>query len=128
MDDLADAVEWFPHDVIIDRFGLNYEFISENNLTWIDNLETGSGKRLDSLLHPDHSKPYVQNYLAKYGARKVEANALVVRPEAGRELCRAAILKYVDTNKATDYRDLIDEQQNVVREHVVQLLEAGGAA
>jgi hypothetical protein len=40
--DLRNAVRWSPEDLIIDRFGLNADFIEANNLTWIDNLETGS--------------------------------------------------------------------------------------
>jgi hypothetical protein len=46
-------------DVIIERFGLNYDFINENRLSWIDGLATGSGKRLDDINHKDHKKPYV---------------------------------------------------------------------
>jgi hypothetical protein len=73
---------WDPNaaNLDIDRFGLNYDFIRAQRLTWIDNLETGSGGNLADERHPDHEKPYVQNYLNEFGARKVEANALVVRP------------------------------------------------
>ena len=95
MADLAGAVGWRPDHLLVDRFGLNFDFIQAHRLTWIDNLETSSGGHLDSPKHPDHLKSYVQSYLARFGARKVEANALVVRPAAGRELCRQAILKYV---------------------------------
>jgi hypothetical protein len=42
--------------------------------------------------HTDHGKAYVQDYFRRYGARKVEANALVVAPELGRDLCRAPSL------------------------------------
>jgi len=80
-----------PTDLVIDRFGLNYDFITANRLSWIENLVTGSGKNLADPAHPNHSLPYVQEYLAKYGARKCEANALVVRPAEARELCRKAI-------------------------------------
>jgi hypothetical protein len=93
--ELAAAVRRVPDRLVIDRFGLNYDFIEAQGLTWIDNLETASGGRLDDPKHPDHFKPYVQNYLRRFGVRKVEANALVVRPAAGRELCRQAILRYV---------------------------------
>ena len=71
------------------------DFIEANGLTWIDNLETSRGKSLADPKHPDHFRPYVQSYLKRFGARKVEANALVARPEAGRELCRQAIRWYV---------------------------------
>lgn len=99
--DLSQAVGWYPDNLIIDRFGLNYEFIEDNNLTWIDNLETGSKRRLDDPLHHDHHKQYVQSYLQQYGARKVEANALVTRVDAGRKLCEQTILKYFNPEGLT---------------------------
>lgn len=81
-----------PCDLVIERFGLDYDFIKANNLTWIDNLITGSGRNLASSSHKNHHMPYVQDYLAQFGARKCEANALVVRPEGGRGLCRNKII------------------------------------
>jgi hypothetical protein len=42
--DMAGAVGWSPGNLTIDRFGLDYEFIEEQGLTWIDNLETSNGK------------------------------------------------------------------------------------
>lgn len=84
-----------PSNLTIERFGLNYDFITENKLTWIDNLITGSGKNLASPSHKNHYQRYVQEYLKKYGVRKCEANALVVRPESGREMCRQAIERFL---------------------------------
>jgi hypothetical protein len=46
LDDLAAAVGWSPHNLIISRFGLNADFINRLGLTWIDNLETSSRLRL----------------------------------------------------------------------------------
>jgi hypothetical protein len=45
MDQLAEAdgVDYWPDGIEIVRFGLNYDFIQENKLSWIENLETGSG-------------------------------------------------------------------------------------
>jgi hypothetical protein len=103
--DLQRAVGWSPDRLIIDRFGLNYDFIEAQGLTWIDNLETGSGGRLDDPNHPDHHKPYVQNYLRRFGARKVEANALVIRPAAGRALCRQAIERYLPADALRGYQE-----------------------
>jgi hypothetical protein len=37
------------------------------SITWIDNLETGSNEDLGDPKHRDHHKPYVQNYIAKFG-------------------------------------------------------------
>ena len=90
-----------PADLIIDRFGLTYEFIIAHNLTWIDNLITGSGKDLAEVnndgtpAHRNGKLPYVKRYLDTVGERKCEANALVVTPDAGRRLCFEAINKYL---------------------------------
>ena len=100
-----------PENLIIDRFGLNYDFIINNKLTWIENLITGSGNNLASDSHKNHKMPYVQEYLAKVGARKCEANALVKNPEAGRQLCTEAIIKYV----GTEALDRFQEKRNQVK-------------
>ena len=98
---MARAVGWSPDNLIIDRFGLDYDFIERHGLTWIENLATSKGEYpLNDKRHPDHFKPYVQDYLREYGVRKVESDALLKVPEIGRELCRQAILKYVPANAA----------------------------
>jgi hypothetical protein len=126
--DLAQAVQWSPDDLTIDRFGLNLDFIEEQGLTWIENLATAAGKYpLDDPRHRDHSKPYVQDYLRRFGVRKVEANALVVRPEAGRNLCRQAILKYVSRPILRAYQRRLGVIQDEVRDHLVRLLSAGAS-
>ncbi len=94
--ELSAAVGWSPDNLIVDRFGLNADFIRKHELSWIENLHTGSGGDLAAAKHRDHKQAYVQNYLREFGPRKVEANALVTRPKEGRALCEAAILKYVN--------------------------------
>lgn len=84
-----------PSGLTILRFGLNFDFIQANGLTWIDNLITGSGRDLGSPSHPNHRMPYVQDYIPRYGRRKCEANALVVIPAAARALCESAIVRYL---------------------------------
>lgn len=64
-----------------------------------------------------------KSYLAQFGARKVEANALVVRAEAGRELCRQAILKYVPEDEPRDYQARLKSHQHAVRDEVYRQLE-----
>jgi hypothetical protein len=123
--DLSGAVGWSPDNLKIDRFGLNKDFIDRQRLTWIDNLETSSGERLDDPKHHDHDKDYVQSYIKKFGVRKVEANALVVCPEAGRKLCRQAILKYVSLDAVEDYRRRLAAEQRKVRLAVRKLLRGG---
>jgi hypothetical protein len=88
LEDLSGAVDWGPGNLEIIRFGLNADFIDAHDLTWIDDLETSSGGQLDDPGHNDHAKQYVQNYIAQFGVRKCEANALVVEPDVGRQLCR----------------------------------------
>jgi hypothetical protein len=127
LDDVSGAVGWRPDNLTIDRFGLNADFIAEHGLTWIDNLETGSGGRLDDPKHRDHKMPYVQNYLAQHGARKVEANALVVRPEAGRSLCREAILRYIPEDAVDEYAEQAAVHQAEARDEVIRLLGEGAA-
>lgn len=111
LEDLAD-IRWSdgvtgydPTDLTIDRFGLNFDFIEANHLTWIDNLITGSKKDLASPSHPNYYLPYVQDYLAKIGVRKCEANALVVIPEQSRGLVREAIEHYLGQDAEQRFTD-----------------------
>lgn len=112
-----------PENLIIDRFGLNYDFIEENNLTWIDNLVTGSGnilarneggEILPGLItqgknagkpHQNFYMDYMQDYLNKYGVRKCEANAIVTMPEASRNLVENAIIKYLGIDALDRFRN-----------------------
>ena len=122
--DLSEAVGWNPSALIIDRFGLNADFIEDHNLSWIDNLETSSGKRLDDPRHKDHRKSYVQSYLKKYGARKCEANALVVDIKAGRELCQQAIEAYITADDISDYDRQTHERRELVAAALPEALKA----
>ncbi len=125
LEEMAAAAGWHPDNLIIDRFGLDYDFIQQLGLVWIDNLETGSGRRLDDPKHPDHRKPYVQNYLCRFGARKVEANALIVRPEEGRELCRQVILKYLPETAPRDYEKRLKPHRAAMKEALTKRIAEG---
>ena len=124
LEDLADAVGWHPENLIIDRFGLDYEFIEREGLTWIDNLITGSGGDLADPRHRDHTLAYVQGYLRRFGARKVESNALLNarHVEAGRDLCRQAILKYLSADAPARYLQRLRPLRQQVRDGVLKLL------
>lgn len=120
---------YVPDKLTIDRFGLNYDFITENNLTWIDNLITGSGRNLASPDHNNYHQLYVQNYLQNYGARKCEANALVVRPEQARTLCRQAIERYLGADAEGRFINKVADRLrtfNEVRENIT--VEEGSLA
>jgi hypothetical protein len=123
LEDLSGATGWHPEDLIIDRFGFNHDFIEAQGLTWIDNLETSAGERLDDPGHHDHHKSYVQDYLRRFGARKVEANALVVRPDAGRRLCEDAILRYVPKGAVEAFAARLTEEQEQARQEIARLLD-----
>lgn len=111
-----------PGQLEIVRFGLNYDFITEQNYTWIDNLITGSGKNLASPSHPNHKMPYVQQYLRTIGPRKCEANAIVTTPDIARTLCRDAI-EYVVGKKALSR---FKAKRKDVRARYEQLLDESG--
>jgi len=115
LDELAGAVGWSTKSLEIERFGLSCEFIEANGLTWIDGLQTSSGLDLGDPKHKQHRADFVQNYIDTYGKRKVEANALVVRADAGRQLCRSAIEKYLDMGAIADYRRALARHRQIVR-------------
>ena len=106
------------------RFGLNADFIDAHDLTWIDNLETSSGQQLDDPDHKDHDKDYVQSYIDKFGSRKCEANALVVVPEIGRNLCRDAIRKFVPADAPARYRRRLNREQAKLQKAIQRLMGA----
>lgn len=108
-----------PENLIIERFGLDYDFIQANRLTWIDNLITGSGANLASPRHPNHNLPYLQEYLKRYGVRKCEANALVIAPNEGRALCREAIERYLGPGAPDRFR----QRRREVRSKLDNMLE-----
>lgn len=118
-------VGWNPANLIIDRFGLNYDYIKKNELTWIDNLITGSGKNLADKNHPNFDLPYVKDYLKNIGERKCEANAIVVTPLSARQLCKEAIEKYLGPD-ATDRFDKVKEQRTKDYKKVLKESGIGG--
>jgi hypothetical protein len=86
LEDCERGTGWSPRGLIIDRFGLSKADIDRHNLTWIENLRTGSGRE---------SRDY--EYTRKYGTRKCESNALFKNDrtlKAGEAICRNAIEKY----------------------------------
>jgi hypothetical protein len=109
-----------PKDLIIDRFGLNYDFIQEHGFAWIDNLITGSGKNLADPGHKNHKMPYVQQYLREVGERKCEANAIVVLPDVAQELVASAIESYLGESAIYRFeakRDKVEEELDLFLEN-----------
>jgi hypothetical protein len=116
--------EWEPDDLEIVRFGLNRDFIDRHGLMWIDNLETSSGGDLADPNHNDHDQAYVQDYLAEHGARKVEANALMARPDSARQLCLDAILQYLPADAPEEYEERLEESRDELCARIAALMSA----
>jgi hypothetical protein len=112
-----------PENLIIERFGLNYDFINDNGFTWIDNLITGSGKNLASPAHKNFKMTYVQEYLTTVGERKCEANAIVVLPDVAQQLVRGAIESYL----GADARDRFEGKRGLVKEELETFLDESGS-
>jgi hypothetical protein len=133
LQEMADATGYDPSNLTIERFGLNYDFIVENRLTWIDNLRTGSDKDLTKsnycwnckIQHKKdvpccrkcgrrlYAQPeFVKEYIKKYGVRKCEANALMKVPVRGRLLCKEAIERYLDRESVSRFEAKRQEIRN----------------
>lgn len=112
LEDLSLATGWHPTNLIINRFGLNYDFVITHKLSWIENLISGTGKK------PNYKNPIVKRYIEKYGERKVEANAIVIIPEIARALCKNTIESYL----GTDALERLAKKNKEIQEKFISLL------
>jgi hypothetical protein len=109
LQDCIRATGWNPGKLIIERFGLNKDDIDKLGLTWISNVQTGSGRE---------SRDW--KYLQHYGRRKCEANALFKSDEtlkAGEEICRKAIEKYY----GVDARQRFERKEKESKEKLAEI-------
>ena len=120
---------WEPENLQVDRIGLNYEFIEENDLTWIDGLGTGSGKDLADPNHYHYKRNIfdIQGYIEKYGARKCEANAIIVKPALGRGMLEDAIKRYVGEDALDLYQEKVAERREEIDDLIQEMLNEEGA-
>ena len=103
------------------RAGLNHDFILEHDLPWIDNLLTnskGKHKDLSKPSHPSYKTYQVEEYIKQHGARKVEANALVVDPNAGRDLLQREVEIVIPTSHVDAYYAEIEERRSELRAEI----------
>lgn len=124
-----------PYHLHIERFGLNADFIREHNLTWIDNLITGNkgyiahvvngqikqGRTKAGKPHPNYNHKYAQEYLAEFGVRKCEANALVPKPEIAREYIQSVIEGWLGKDALKRFkkkRQAVKDEMDTVRDAV----------
>jgi hypothetical protein len=129
----ADGTPGFhPNNLIIERFGLNYEFIVRHGYTWIDNLVTGAkikeddretkSNDLSDPRHVNNKLPYVREYIANYGVRKCESNALVTTPDVAANLIRSTIENYL----GDDALNRFEEKTFLLQEKYEEELERTG--
>lgn len=115
-------VNFDPSPIRTVRVGLTVQQIEALDLPWINNLETGSGKNLADPRHADHRKPYVQEYIATHGPRKVEANALARDPTAAQKLIEGAINRYIPQNWPRFHAERLGPHREAAREAFATLI------
>ncbi len=119
----ADGVKGYdPANLIIERVALNYDFIQQQNYTWIDNLITGSGRNLADPKHINYRLPYVQDYLQQIGERKCESNVMITTPDIARQLLRTAIEKYLGVDAVARF----EAKRQAIRDEYQDELEQLG--
>lgn len=120
-EEIREFAGWNPKNLIVDRVGLNYDFIQKNGLTWIDGLETGSGKDMADPQHEfwKRNTYHLREYVKKYGKRKVEANAIIVEPELGRRMLIDTIEKYLGAGALKEF----ESERDSIRRRILRKLE-----
>lgn len=117
------GLNWWDADFDVVNVGLTEAQIDRMGLMKINNLETGGGKDLSDPRHPDHYKPYVQDYLANFGVWKCEANALVGHPQKAMDMLEDAITQYIPAEHPDDIEAKNEPAQEAVREEISRLVQ-----
>lgn len=117
------GLDWDYPDFEVVNIGLTERQIDDLGLMKIGNLETGGGRDLSDQRHPDHYKPYVQDYLARFGVWKCEANALVGNPRKAKALLESAINDFIPASHIDDIRDRNAPAQEAVRGEIARLMQ-----
>ena len=112
-EDIEVGTGWSPISLEVNRFGLSYDFIQDNHLTWIDNLVSGSGKDMSLM-----TNKIAVEYVAKYGVRKCEANAVMrlSARDATIQLCRNTIESYL----GADVKDRFAGKREAIRDRLAK--------
>lgn len=117
------GLEWYEPEFDVVNIGLTERQVYDLDLMRIGNLETGGGKDLSSRSHPDHFKPYVQDYIRRFGVWKCEANALVGHPAKARDLLETAINEYIPASHPEDVEKKNGQGQAAVRSEIARLMQ-----
>lgn len=118
------GLDWRYPEFDVVNIGLTEQQINDLDLMKIGNLETGGGRDLSDPRHPDHLKPYVQDYIARFGVWKCEANALVGKPQRARDLLESAINRFIPADHPSNVSDQNEPAQEAVREEIARLMQS----
>lgn len=116
------GLDWPDADFDVVNIGLTESQVDRLGLMRIGNLETGGGKDLSDPAHPDHFKPYVQDYLNNFGVWKCEANALVGHPHRARDLLEDAINRFIPIDHPQIVTEENEPGQQEVRDEIARLM------
>lgn len=117
------GLDWPYPEFEVVNIGLTETQIDNMGLMKIGNLETGGGRDLSNPSHPDHYKPYVQDYIERFGIWKCEANALVSNPKEAERLLENAINQYIPKGHARDVDNQNKPGQEKVREEISNMMK-----
>lgn len=117
------GLDWDDPDFEVVNIGLTERQINDLGLMKIGNLETGGGRDLADRRHPDHNKPYVQDYIDRFGVWKCEANALVGNPGEAQALLERAINDYIPASHPMDIREKNRPGREAVMEEIQNLVQ-----
>lgn len=117
------GLDWPDPDFEVVNIGLTEQQVFDLDLMRIGNLETGGGRDLSDPRHPDHFKPYVQDYMARYGVWKCEANALVGHPRKAEGLLETAINRFIPASHPADIREKNRPGQAAVQSEISRLMQ-----
>lgn len=117
------GLDWWNPEFEVVNMGLTEEQIDRLGLMKIGNLETGGGRDLSDPRHPDHHKPYVQDYIARFGVWKCEANALVGHPQPARDLLEAEINAFIPARHPRDVHLKNEPARAEVRAEISRLMQ-----
>jgi hypothetical protein len=110
-------------NMTFERIGLNIDTIERMGLTWVDNLQTGSGMDLSDPKHTQHRNANVQAYIEQFGVRKCEADAIAVHPEEVEAIIDAAVADRVSLLAVERWREALADARSDAREIVGRMLD-----
>ena len=117
------GLDWDDPEFEVINIGLTEEQIDDLGLMKIGNLETGGGRDLSEPSHPDHFKSYVQDYIARFGVWKCEANALVGNPTGASALLENAINRFIPAGHPTTVYNRNEPGRSAVRDEITRLMQ-----